>query len=814
VKSARDMRCDEVVTMRRRERGNDRAVWLAVFAAGVAGACSSAMSPAEMGANAKMGAADMAMGPPGQYPQAAALAMPAAMAPPMNAPAAGQDELAREAVGRLAARGDLAGARQFPIPDYSKPYNGPRNDFRETVYWNPSLKTDKNGRATVKFYLSDSITSFRTTAQGVGGGKVGIGSSLVASKRPVSIDVRLPLEVSRGDRIELPIGLENTTRRAQTVSLATRFGPAFSVVKAASADIQLAPLEKKTTYVLLEVVGNGHNAADGAVAVSASAGNIRDALERTIKVVPLGYPGEASASGTLSTSAKVAVDIPTFIADTLEAKVAFYPSPTTQLMAGTEAMIAEPSGCFEQASSTNYPNVMVLGYLRENKVAASPVEADARAKLERGYGLLTGYEAKSKGFEWFGADPGHEALTAYGVMQFVDMAKVYENMDKDLVGRTVSWLKSRRDGKGGFKRNPQALDSFGAAGEEVTNAYITFALTEAGAASDLGAELDLAKRTAEATKDPYVLALSAGALANSNAGGDATKTALDKLAGLQDKDGKWSGAKESITRSGGKALDIETTALATIALMKTKTHPGQVQKAIAWIQQQNEGGGFGSTQATVLALKALTRAASGSGTMPSGTIEVATGAKKRTVTFDEKASDPPEIANFASDLMTGKNTIAVASQSDMKGLPFSVDVTYRTTLPPSSPKAAIHVTTTPRSTSVKTGSSLTMQVVVENTKSEGQPMVIARIGVPGGLTHQKWQLEELVKKKQVDFYETREREVIVYFRAMSANQKKTFDLNLMANVPGTFTAPASQTYLYYTDEFRHFAAPVTVTVTR
>jgi len=66
--------------------------------------------------------------------------------------------------------------------------------------------------------------------------------------------------------------------------------------------------------------------------------------------------------------------------------------------------------------------------------------------------------------EWFGSSPGHEALTAYGVMQFIEMSKVMA-VDQAMVDRTTRWLLAQRDGKGGFKRNPRALDSFGAAPE-------------------------------------------------------------------------------------------------------------------------------------------------------------------------------------------------------------------------------------------------------------------------------------------------------------------------------------------------------------
>ena len=58
-----------------------------------------------------------------------------------------------------------------------------------------------------------------------------------------------------------------------------------------------------------------------------------------------------------------------------------------------------------------------------------------------------------------------------------------------MIGRTAGWLRKRRDGKGGYLRDPKALDSFGGASPEVTNAYITWSLVLAG---ETGLEPELA----------------------------------------------------------------------------------------------------------------------------------------------------------------------------------------------------------------------------------------------------------------------------------------------------------------------------------
>ncbi len=754
------------------------------------------------------------MAAPGMQPVQPALAVaePAPMAPAdEEAGAAGKRALAEDQRGPM-----WAPVREFPAPTYDAAYDGPRTDFRETIFWKPSIQTDTQGKATVSFYLSDAVTSFRATVEGLGGGAAGRGDAVLGSRLPVSLAAKLPLEVTNGDRIELPVVLTNATFRALDARVTANIGAAFTLKDAPTSRVRLDPQQTKTVYQDLTVVGNGNDSASGKVAFTVEGGRLTDSLERTIRVVPAGFPREDSAAGTLVSDATSTeeIEIGEAIAGTLKASLAFFPSPKTTLVAAAKAMIAEPSGCFEQTSSTNYPNIMVASYLKKATDEDPETKANLDGVLDRGYKKLAGYETTNKGYEWFGESPGHEALTAYGLLEFVDMAQVYKGVDQEMVNRTRAWLKTRRDGKGGYQRNDKALDSFGRASAEVTNAYITWALAEAGE-KDMETELDYVQKLAKSSDDAYILALASGALLAARPQSEGAKEAVKRLAAKQGKDGGFPGAKESITQSGGLALSVETTALAALALQKAgEGHKSAAQKALAWIDEQRKGSGsFGSTQATVLALRAITRGTEGSN-VPEGTISVTVNGKAFSLKADPKSTDSLSLEGLESQLEPGKNTVTVSAPG-MKGLklPYALKVAYSTLKPPSSPKAAVSVAiSAPKD--AKVGESVKVKVDIGNSTGAGIPMVIARIGVPGGLEQQKWQLDELKKKGLVDFYETREREVIVYFRSMGPQAHKKFDLDLLAAVPGTFTAPASQAYLYYTDEHRRYAEPVKMTIRR
>jgi hypothetical protein len=59
--------------------------------------------------------------------------------------------------------------RMFVSPDYSSSEmrNSRIPDFRNTVYWNPSVKPDKKGKASIDFWTSDIKTEYEVNIQGI-----------------------------------------------------------------------------------------------------------------------------------------------------------------------------------------------------------------------------------------------------------------------------------------------------------------------------------------------------------------------------------------------------------------------------------------------------------------------------------------------------------------------------------------------------------------------------------------------------------------------------------------------------------------------
>jgi len=786
--------------------------WAAVIAAWIgAGACGSAQmagAPQATAGGDWGGAAAAA-----DEPAPGAIAMMAERTARPGGDAPTEDAAALNAK----KTGEWNVVREFAPATYDPADDGPRRDFRETIFWAPEVRTDANGRARIEFPTSDAITSFRITAEGLANGLPGHAETTIASRLPLSLAANLPVEVTTGDRIALPVTITNNT--ATGIDATVRAIAGAAITGTATRTVHVRAHAARTVSYQLRVTGADGADAAGDVELAVDAGTAHDGLKRSLKIVPNGFPAQTAVAGTVAGPVRNTISVPaTAVPGSVHTTIKLYPSPIATMTAAVDSIVREPSGCFEQASSANYPNVMVLSYLQTagggTTDSSSTVAAQATTALDHGYQLLTGYESAHHGFEWFGADPGHEALSAYGLLEFKEMAKVYPGQDPKLVERTAAWLRSRRDGKGGYQRNGAAIDSFGRASAAVTDAYITYALAEAGE-RDLDHELDRAREVAANTTDPYVLALSAAALLAVDAADPKGLAALATLAARQGKDGRFTGATQSITMSGGEALDIETTALATLAMMKAKTtYREPIRLAVEWItKQRSQWGGFSSTQATILALKALTAQAAASRVPAGASITVSLNGTKLGTTMLDDADGAIELPDLGPHLASGDNVIELRASTGAR-LDYSLGVRWYDAAPTSSPQATVAVAAALDRARVRVGRPVRLTATIENVTSAGQPMTLARVGIPGGLHYQPWQLDELVDKHVVDFVETREREVILYLRQLKPGEKRRVPIELLAQVPGHYVAPPSSAYLYYTDEHRQYAPPLAIDVTR
>jgi len=690
---------------------------------------------------------------------------------------------------------------------------GERRDFTETLYWGAAVRTDAaTGRATVRFDLSDAVTSFRVMADAFAAdGALGAGTETIESVEPFYVEPKIPLEVTSGDVVELPVSVVNGTEEALPgVSLTATAGAGLRVGECAPFDVAAGGRTRRVLQVRAGVA-----TAPVELLLKALAGPYGDEVVRPVKVVPRGFPVARGFGGLLDAAhpAEHEVVIPAgLVANSVRTAVNVYPTPLANLTQALERLLVEPSGCFEQTTSTNYPLVMAQQYFQTHTGVDPALIARGKDLLAKGYQRLTGFECREKGYEWFGEDPGHEALTAFGLLEFEDMAQVY-SVDAAMMDRTRAWLLGTRDGKGGFKRERRALHTW-VGDPDASNAYILWALLEAGEpAASLEKEIAAVEDAAAKSGNAYVHALAANALALAGRMDPATKL-MERLAAAQVEDGHVGGATESIVGSRGAALDIETTSLAALAWMRVPQFAGDVEESMRFIADSCQAGRYGSTQSTVLALRAIvTYDALRARPKQPGRVRVYVDDQPvgDSVPFGENTQGAIALPDVSELLTPGRHTLSLRME-DGAEMPYAMSVDYYDEVPDTSPDSRVDLTTSLAAATVEEGEITEATLTVRNKSEEAIPMVVAIVGIPGGLEPRHDRLKELVKERRIAAWEIRGRDLVLYWRTLTPSQSVDVTVPLVAAVPGAYTGPASRAYEYYGDEHKTWVKPLEIKV--
>src|SRR4051812_4700306 len=235
----------------------------------------------------------------------------------------------------------------------------------------------------------------------------------------------------------------------------------------------------------------------------------------------------------------------------------------------------------EQTSSAAYPNILVVDYVKKARVASPALLAKAEQFLSVGYQKLLTFERPGGGFDWWGSGEPLVWLSAYGLQEFNDMAKVYP-IDRGVIDRTQRWLLKQQEPDGAWSKvgmtHGIAMEQMGDPKLLLTS-YVTWSLLDSGLrAPELAKAVAYIRDHARDADNPYVLALAANALAAWDAKDDSTHEVLTKvlkkLEQRKQEKPEWKAAcfpapGQSLAYARGDSLTVETTALAVLAMLKS-----------------------------------------------------------------------------------------------------------------------------------------------------------------------------------------------------------------------------------------------------
>lgn len=678
-----------------------------------------------------------------------------------------------------------------------------RRDFPETLFWRPEFITDDHGEASLEIPLADSITTWRTSIDGVSAsGKMGSVELPITVFQDFFADLDLPVSLSLGDQMSVPVTCYNYLKESQDIRL-TLAPAAWFESSLAEQTVRLGAGEVKSVKFPIKALRVGTHS----LRVTAQGLKIADAIEREVQVMPVGDVVEHTKNDVLKAVYADSFTIPNAaILDSQSLWIKLYPSRFSEVVEGLDSIFREPYGCFEQTSSTTYPNVLALDYLKRMGRLTPELEIKARKLINAGYQRLLTFEVPGGGFEWFGRDPAHVGLTAYGIMEFTDMNRV-QPVDQAMMERTKMWIYSRQNADGSWDAAP-GLDEWG--DDSPVTAYVSWALAESGDDSPaLDRGLNYLRTNPQKLDNNYQRALAANALLahdrNDAFGLTLLKQLKDESATMEKDMLCWPSQGYGLTYSHGFGLEVETTSLCTMAMIRAGLWPESVKAALTWLSRQKTSDGtWGSTQATILAMRALILGSTASlgQEFDSEITVLLNGEKVEAFHINESNSDVMKQINLTKHLHAGENRLELR-QTPAGELPVQITGKYwlpSESNPPSFPAPEtehLQIAQQYDRTKLAVNDQLKCAVTVRNNIGRKINMAIVDLGIPPGFDVDPSAFEAMQQNGQIAKFETTGNQVILYLRELSESTPLEFSYSLRAKYPLRVQSPPSSAYEYY-----------------
>lgn len=690
----------------------------------------------------------------------------------------------------------------------SKEEENIRNVFLESLCFIPEL-VSKNGKVQEQIKLSDNITTWQIQVVGnTKNGKVGFASDSFKVFKEFFVDFSMPTNTIVGDKISIPATIYNYTETPLTIELNVKEDAWFKLDNY-EKNITVNSKETKLVYIPIEILSSGENK----LRIEANTKDLTDIVEKSMTTEENGIKvSNVIASGSFED--KLDLDVlylQNYKEGTGKLRVKLYATAMSQAVEGIENILKMPTGCFEQVSSSLYPDVLVLKYLQNRDEVDEQLKQKALNYIETGYQKLLTYEVDNEegGYSLYGYSPAELVLTSYGLMEFKEVSEVYDVEDKVIENMKNYILKNQKvDGSFDIKGSSHGIVN--SRNELALNAYIAWTLSESFPEEEkLEKSVKYLENKLDEVEDNYTLALMANVFANTKS--KKTNVVINKLIkNIQNVNDGTCYLTSNVTDYYGTRRgyqNIQTTALASLALTKAnsnaKTNLGLINYIVS---QKDQYGTWGTTQATILSLKALVEY-EGKTTIKEQEIKLKLNKEEKTIKvekdnldiYQEVFENVQKENNLKIELEKGKLYYEVIqeyyidySEYDIKENKLDINSTI--------------------DSSVKVNDTLKQKIKIANTSGEDIANGMVEISIPQGCSVKEESLSKLETYGQIEKYEYSYGKIYLYIRNFANNSYIDIDVEYKADYPATINGASVKVYDYYNPDIKAITMPTLIEI--
>jgi CD109 antigen len=680
-----------------------------------------------------------------------------------------------------------------------------RQYFPETWLWE-EIVTSAQGESSLEVIVPDTITTWILRAVALSREKgLGVAEDELKAFQPFFLKIDLPYSAIRGEEFPVRVALYNYLEESQRILVEIEDAGWFDLLDESAKVVEVAGSNIGGVEFKIRPEKLGINE----IKIKARSQQAADAAIKTLIVKPEGVAREVVNNLVLSAGDERVIEtfIPSVaVSDSGRAYLALTSSYLTQTMEGLEELIQMPFGCGEQNMIVFAPDVYIAKYLEESGQLKPEIMAKAEKLMITGYQRELTYRHSDGSFSAFGEgdEEGSLWLTAFVLKSFAQ-ANDLIFIDQGILDEARDWITGHQNGDGsfdsvGFVHHQEMLG--GLKGKTALTAYTAIALLEAGEKASADRVIGYLEGELDEIDDAYTMVITAYALelGQSNKSDEAYERLMEMA--VEDEDGlHWGSGGDMLPTEpweGKLSTDIETTAYATLALIKHED-AFNASRAAKWlVSRRNAYGGFGSTQDTVVSLQALTEYAIDARADVDLAVTVAGDGVHEEMRVDEQNFDILQIIELPVD---EEIEISVVGMGEA-----IAQVVRRFNVPEAEPVDEIMtISVDYNTTEVEVNDLVTVSVELGFTPPVPMEagMIVLDVSIPTGFEAITDSVAEAVEAEEaIKRYEIAGRKVIFYIENMLPGDHVSFSFEVKATYPVKAKGVSSQAYSYYQPEIK------------
>lgn len=400
------------------------------------------------------------------------------------------------------------------------------------------------------------------------------------------------------------------------------------------------------------------------------------------------------------------------------------------------------------------------------------MEEKAQKFLREGYARLASFEVEGGGFSCFGEPPARLWFSAYGLRQLNEMKDVTA-VDQKLLERTKLFVQTHLEGYTGAARIFAELALFEVAGLDKIE--------------------ESAPHLPPERTDMYEEAIELNLLALKYPRNQEVQSRVARLA-VRFLHGNLPPAINTLTGAYGHYGNTELLGWLSSALVlsggEATLRRQIVDKLIA---AKSPYGGWGTTHATVLALRALMLDSQAAPTSGKLTVTSEDGA----AAYEMSPTDTPIVSILPTDKMitlhfagTGRVAYSLLTKAYQRWGKEEDSLM----------RDGLNLQMTLSKQRVSLMEPFHLRFVCTNTLKQDAGMTVLSIGLCAGLLPSVPHLAELHRAKKISRYEIETGKVVLYLDGFPALGKMVFTLPVSGSRPGKYILPATMLYEYYSPD--------------